>query len=99
VDDLVDARERDLVLGGQLAETLQRRNGRIMRRREAFVEGDLARTVVVEYEVGEGAPDIEADAVFHLLPDATQDSVFVPENVDFQYASRRPIFKRFAGSR
>ena len=63
MDDLADIREREPGRGRERFQPLQRATRRIVRRGQAFMQPDLAALRVVEDEIGEGAADVEADAV------------------------------------
>ena len=63
VDDVADVGERQAGGAQQLGEAFQRADGWVVRRGQALVQADFVAFRIQQYEVGEGAADVEADAV------------------------------------
>jgi len=63
VHDLADIRKLQAGRGDDLGQALQRADGRVLRGGEAFVQSDIRALGIEQNEVGEGAADVEADAI------------------------------------
>ena len=65
VDDAFQLGDVDSVAGQHHLQALQHRFGRIARRRQLLVDGEPTAFVVQQGEVGEGAADVDAEAISH----------------------------------
>src|SRR4051812_19364873 len=62
--DLRNIRDLEISLPSQLAQTLKRASGRIMRRGETFVERNTPIVSVKKNEIRERSADIKPDTIF-----------------------------------
>ena len=63
MDDLADVRHADAGGSDQFVQPGERTNRRVGRRGERLVQAQRMSEPVVENEIGEGAADVEADAI------------------------------------
>ena len=70
VEQVVDLGETDACLRAELPDALAGAASRVVRRRRDLVDRDPARLLVDEDQVGERAPDVDADSLHGLLRSA-----------------------------